>query len=102
MTHRDSKVLCGQVIENETRITLRQLCRLCSVRAEYILDMIDEGFIEPAGKQNAHWCFHTSSIRRVRKAHRLQQDLGLNLAGAALAVDLMEEIERLRTRLQRR
>ncbi|MEE9157003.1 MAG: chaperone modulator CbpM, partial [Gammaproteobacteria bacterium] len=31
---------------------------------------------------------------------RLQQDLGINLAGAALALDLLDELRKLRTRLK--
>jgi chaperone modulatory protein CbpM len=32
---------------------------------------------------------------------RLQRDLGVNVAGVALALDLLEEIERMQTRLRR-
>lgn len=34
-------------------------------------------------------------MARVCSALRLQRDLGVNLAGIALALDLMEEIEKL-------
>jgi len=37
---------------------------------------------------------------RVRSALRLQHDLGVNLAGIALALDLMEELENLRAQLK--
>ena len=33
------------------------------------------------------------------RAHRLQRDLGLNLAGVALALELLDEIEALRSRI---
>ena len=36
-----------------------------------------------------------------RIASRLQRDLGVNTAGAALAIDLMEQLERLRAELGR-
>jgi chaperone modulatory protein CbpM len=39
-------------------------------------------------------------VRRVEIALRLQRDLQVNLAGAALALDLLEETQRLRARLQ--
>jgi chaperone modulatory protein CbpM len=38
---------------------------------------------------------------RVQKAHRLERDLGLNPAGAALALDLMAQIDELKTQIRR-
>ena len=63
--------------------------------------MVDEGFIEPIGVERSHWCFSGISVRRVQKAKRLQRDLGINLAGAALAIELIEEIEQLRALLDK-
>ncbi len=101
MVKQTTDILSGYIIEEETRLTLRQLCDACAVRAEYIIELVDEGFIEPSGLEKSHWCFSGVSIRRVQKAKRLQHDLGINLAGAALALDLIEEIEFLRARLNR-
>ena len=101
MSKQTTDILSGQIIEDETRVTLRQLCDACAVRAEYIIELVDEGFIEPSGVEKSHWCFSGVTIRRVQKAQRLQRDLGVNLAGAALALDLIDEIEQLRARLER-
>ncbi len=92
-------ILSGHIVENETRLSLRQLCDTCSVSADYILQLVDEGFIEPTGIEKSHWCFNGININRVIKAKRLQHDLGINLAGVALAIELMEEIESLRSQL---
>jgi chaperone modulatory protein CbpM len=40
-------------------------------------------------------------VRRVRLVVRLQRDLGVNLAGAALVLELMSELELLRARDRR-
>jgi len=101
MVKQTTDILCGRIIENETRLTLRQLCDACAVRAEYIVELVDEGFIDPSGVEKSHWCFSGVSMQRVQKAKRLQQDLGINLAGVALAMELIDEIERLRARLER-
>ncbi len=101
MVKQTTDILSGYIIEDETRLTLRQLCDACAVRAEYIIELVDEGFIEPSGLEKSHWCFSGVSIRRVQKAKRLQHDLGINLAGVALALDLIDEIEFLRARLNR-
>ena len=100
MVNSTTDILSGYIVENETRLTLRQLCDACNVHAEYIIELIDEGFIEPSGMERSHWCFNGINIRRVQKAKRLQHDLGINLAGIALALELMEEIEQLRARLR--
>lgn len=101
MVKQTADILIGQIVEDETRLTLRQLCDACAVRAEYVIELVDEGFIEPSGMEKSHWCFNGVSIRRVQKAKRLQHDLGVNLAGVALAIDLIDEIEFLRARLDR-
>ncbi len=101
MVKQTTDILFGHIIENESRLTMRQLCDACAVRAEFIIELVDEGFIEPSGVEKSHWCFNAVSIKRIQKAKHLQQDLGINLAGVALAVDLIEEIEYLRASLDR-
>ena len=102
MVKQATDILSGYIVENETRLSLRQLCDSCAVRAEYIIELVDEGFIEPSGVEKSHWCFSGVSIKRVQKAKRLQRDLGINLAGVALVIDLIDEIECLRGRLENR
>jgi len=101
MVKQTTDILSGYILEDETRLTLRQLCDACAVRAEYIIELVDVGFIEPSGVERSHWCFNGVTIRRVQKAKRLQYDLGVNLAGVALAIELIDEIESLRARLDR-
>jgi chaperone modulatory protein CbpM len=101
MVKQTTDILSGYILEDETRLTLRQLCDTCAVRAEYVIELVDEGFIEPCGVERSHWCFNGVSIKRIQKAKRLQHDLGINLAGVALAIDLIDEIELLRARLDR-
>ncbi len=101
MVKQTTDILTGRILENETRLSLRQLCDACAVHAEYIIELVDEGFIEPSGVEKSHWCFSGITIKRVRKAKHLQRDLGINLAGVALAIELMDELEQLRARLGR-
>jgi chaperone modulatory protein CbpM len=98
MTERSANLLSGQVVDETTEITIVELCRSCAVDAELVEAMIDEGIIEPTRKRGAEWCFAISTVRRTRVVARLQRDLGVNLAGAALAVELLERLERLRRR----
>ena len=96
----ESNALRGQVVEEETVITLDELCRHCTVHAEEVVTLVREGIIDPAGEDigdeaAVRWRFHISSVRRVRTVVRLQRDLGVNLPGAALALELLDRIAEL-------
>jgi chaperone modulatory protein CbpM len=91
-----TKLLTGIVLDDELLLSLRELCRLCGVNAEMIIDMIEEGVVEPQGADPREWRFGGTSVRRVQIALRLQRDLRVNLPGVALVLELLEELEELR------
>lgn len=95
---RDLTVITGTILDDSVTLSLRELCRLCGVNAERIMDMVDEGVVEPRGVNPQDWRFGGKAIVRVQVALRLQRDLRVNLAGAALALDLLDEIAALRRR----
>ena len=93
-------ILTGQPVELEQPRTLVQLCREYTVHAEWIMSLVDEGILSPQGKVPDQWLFPGNSCYRISVVVRLQRDLGVNLAGAALALDLLEELQTLRQRTQ--
>jgi chaperone modulatory protein CbpM len=93
-------ILTGLLLNDEVSLSLGELCRVCAVHAEWIIELVDEGILEPMGPDSAHWRFTGPSLVRALRVRRLQQDLGVNLAGAALVLDLLDEIETLRARLE--
>ena len=88
--------LQGTLLNEETRCTLADLCRLCGVNAEVIHDMVEEGVITPEGLTPREWRFTFVAIKRVQTAVRLQHDLRVNLPGCGLVLDLLEELAELR------
>ena len=101
MGQRKTDILNGIILEDATRLTLRELCDACAVNAEFIAELVDEGVLEPAGIEKSHWCFTGFSLHRVRTAKHLQRDLRVNLAGVALALELLDEVRQLREQLNR-
>ena len=88
--------LRGIVLDERTVFTLRELCVACGVHAELVIEMVDEGVLHPRGSAPQDWRFPGTAVIRAQKALRLTRDLRLNWPGAALALDLLEEIETLR------
>ena len=100
MNNEQPNPLCGEVLEEETPMSLAQLCRACGLSEDEVVKLVDEGVIEAEGRQRASWRFRAVSLRRVRITCNLKRQLGVNTPGAALALDLLEEVEELRARLR--
>jgi len=92
----------GEIVETCDELSLSELSQTCCIHADRIVELVEEGILQPMGKETPQWRFSGISILRVRTVHRLQEDLGVNLAGIALVLDLMNEIESLRSQLRQR
>ena len=62
---------------------------------------VSEGVLSPAGSSPEDWRFSGESLKRAKTAAHLSHDLELNTPGVALALDLLDEISRLRNQLLR-
>lgn len=102
MAEHDMNALSGHIFDETTEITIVELCEVCSIEINLIDELIDEGILEPTGGIREKRRFPYSSVRRTRTVVHLRRDLGLNLAGAALALDLLDRIESLRSQLRRK
>ena len=94
-------VLTGVIVEESAELSLTELSHACSSSTEWLIELVDEGVLDPAGRSQTQWRFSGSSLKRARTARRLYEDLNINLSGVALALDLMEELEAMRERLHR-
>ncbi len=90
----------GFILEEQTELTLDDLCRACAAQTDLIVELVNEGALSPQGDQPDQWHFTGVHLQRARVALRLQNDLGVNLAGAALALELLDELDTLRARVQ--
>jgi len=96
----NERTLTGLLLD-EIELTSIDMSHACSVSVEQIVELVAEGVLEPVGGDPQEWRFRGTSLTRARTAIRLQRDLGVNLAGVALALELLDEIDQLRGRLRR-
>jgi len=91
------------VMEDITELTLDDLCRACGAQADIISELVSEGVIEITSIESnlprEHWRFSGVHLHRAKVAMRLHRDLGVNFAGAALALQLMDELEGVKLKL---
>ena len=95
-----SMQLTTLILEEQSELTLADICRACAMDDIVIIEMVEEGVLTPVGQAPAQWRFSGLHLQHAKVAVRLQRDLGVNLQGAALALQLLEEMEQLRARLR--
>ncbi len=92
-------MLSGTIFEQTTVLTTSELGRLCTVEIQRIVELVEEGILIVDTEAGGEWRFAPSSLRRARTAIRLQQDLGINISGVALVIELLDEIAALRRQI---
>lgn len=95
--------LVGVVLEEQVDITVDQICALCRVEHTQVVHLVEEGVIDPLPPTpalSAQWRFSGEALSRARRTLRLQRELELNPAAAALVLDLLDEVASLRQALR--
>ena len=80
----------------DTQLTLDEICEACGVEVFLVRELIAYEIIAPVGESQEEWVFDMEQLKRLHTALRLQRDLELNLAGVALVLDLLDEMQDLR------
>lgn len=93
------QVIKGIVLDEHVVYTLEEVCDVCSIRSEWVVELVELGVLQPRGRKRRDWRFAGDNLHTAMKARRLQRDFDLNLAGVALVLELLDEIEALRNRL---
>lgn len=88
------------VLDDSTTWGIAEICTLCRVEDELIYEMVNEGVLIPEGTSPETWRFNGLAVKRIQVTLRLQNDLRVNLPGAALVLDLLDELDELRALLR--
>jgi chaperone modulatory protein CbpM len=96
MSSRDA--IRGVLFDETVTLTIHEVCEICGVEETLVLEMVGEGIAEPLDTSALTPEFTGIAVSRLLTACRLQRDLRVNLAGAALALELLDEISVLRNR----
>jgi DNA-binding transcriptional MerR regulator len=79
------------------QLTLEALAACAGVHPARIAYFVDYGLLEPSARLGTQWLFDPACLARLRMIERLRHDLGANLAGIAVILDLLDRL----TALQR-
>ncbi len=97
---RVSHVLEARVLGDGDWIAATEICQLCRIDLDAMMELAALGVVEPRETVPGEWQVQAKALPRLRVVGRLMQDLGVNVSGAALAVELIEARRELEGRIR--
>ncbi|MCB2215245.1 chaperone modulator CbpM [Desulfofustis glycolicus] len=80
------------IVDERRLLTIEELGRLVDVHPDLLQRFVVYGLIDPEIDKPC-LLFADRAIVRIRKIQRLRGDLGLNLAGCGVVLDLLDRID---------
>ncbi|WP_084110421.1 chaperone modulator CbpM [Erwinia typographi] len=78
----------------QVRYTVIEICRSVDISPEELTEVVGLGVITPL-QAESNWIFDYHALRSLQRARRLQIELELEWSGIAIALTLMDKVERL-------
>jgi chaperone modulatory protein CbpM len=96
---RKIEILYYEKSGDESLLSMEEVCRFVGIDSVTVTQFIHSGLID-ALTEEPELSFAPEVIPRIRKIKRLQRDLGINLEGIGLALDLLDRITTLENELR--
>ena len=78
--------------------TTHAVCYSYRLNQDTVDEMVSWGIAEPTGDKPEKWLFTHSDFERIGRALRFRNELEINIPGAALALQLLEDVKNLRSK----
>jgi chaperone modulatory protein CbpM len=96
----EKQIITGIIVDDNMTISFTEVCEKYHVPQETLLEMMDHGVFQQVTKALTQMHFDRKTLSRIQSIQRLQEDLGVNIAGAILALELLDELESVRNELR--
>ena len=94
-------IFTGILVGEQGALSLEEMVEACGADTAWVVELVEVGVLSPEGRDEAAWRFGAPDLLRARRVARLARDFEASTEAAALILDLLDEIERLRARLRR-
>lgn len=83
-------------------LTLDALADRAEMHPLLVERFVECGLVEPSAREGAELLFDAAAVPRLRTIKRLREHLGINIAGIAVVLDLLERIAALQRENEKR
>ncbi|MFJ1267155.1 chaperone modulator CbpM [Legionella lytica] len=92
-------ILVGIIIEETQTFTYTEVCHKYNIPQQLLSEMMEHGLFSNTSMELEQLKLNQKELHRIESAFRLHRDLGVNLPGVVLAIELIEKIELLNDEL---
>ncbi|MDW3094627.1 MAG: chaperone modulator CbpM [Gammaproteobacteria bacterium] len=76
--------------------TSNSICSYYGINKDVLSDMVLWGIASPSGCSPDTWFFNQSDYDKIGRAYRFHRDLEINIPGAAMILELLSELDKVR------
>lgn len=92
----EKTILRGLVFEQH--ISFIEVCKKLDISEDFILELLEHGLVENI-QDVKNLNFDEKLINKIMKAQHFKSDLEVNTPGVMVILDLLDEVEQLRTEM---
>ena len=95
---QQNESLSGELLE-DAALSLEEMARACDVEPDWVVSHVQAGVLGTHDDvQASSWRFRSGDLARAMRLVSLERDFDANEQLAAMVIDLMDEVRRLRAR----
>jgi len=96
-----NQVLSVELVSSELTLSIHEVCQRCGLPGDDLRQLIAHGVIAPVKQTEAEWRFSAEALQLLARAARMQRDFELDAAGLAMALSLLDELQRSRREVEK-
>src|SRR5437868_2041391 len=82
------------------QLTLEALAASTGLHPALVERFVEFGLLDPVGRSGTQLLFELAAVPRLRMIERLRCDIGINLAGIAVILDLLDRLRALQREIE--
>ena len=92
-------IIASVLVDESVTMSSVDICQTYHISEAALLTMVEHGLFSNDEFSLEQLSFDRKMLERLETARRLQDDLGVNVPGVVLALELLDELERIRGEL---
>lgn len=86
--------------QTDSTLSFDEVCEACRINEEFIRQLVAFNVIPEKFSYTVQETYDLATVKKIKTALRLQRDLEINMAGIALVLDLLQEINDLKAQVK--